>query len=464
MNGHCHLINLAFERSPCVNPQMCEHTLMVSATYAKSLNHKWTDSDRQGKQQRRRWHKCRRHAPISTSKTGPTHFPCSFRHFLISFQSPLHLSFTVIVRYRSQTYVELQMKFTTHFALHSLGTGLWACIPYARDCRWQTGRSLALLTFSKEFASEPTLVLHHMITSQGSKATISMLSLSHFIRQGNLLQFLFPPLIYMTKFSRFSGLTSCLRIGKKHTGAAWSHVTSLLKKMFNVAHVQHHQRHMCQCNECYIETWKHENVTPEWHTPQKKQDTEANMHSGITRKRNMRSTFCWFTESCNAQCLSQFAAPFIVVRAETSITGNFWKPSTKMEHIKMVKIIVIKVSNEHSDRDQQIHLPPLAMQVFVRTSCAWPQRYVHKHDIGMCEWAFRRFTCSAKRHWVKTPAGTSPTGSKVHPCPVDGFREQIYTLSLQRIGGLKLTYSSEKTDQTDIEIRVHHETQPFEKK
>ena len=135
-----------------------------------------------------------------------------------------------------------------------------------------------------------------------------------------------------------------------------------------------------------------------------------------------------------------------------------------MEHIKKVKIIVIKVANEHADRDQQIHLTPLAMQLYVRTSCAWPQRHVHKHDIGMCEWSFRRFTYGAKRHCVKTPAGTSPTGSKVHPYPVDGFREQLYTLSLQRIGGLKLTYSSEKTDQTDIEIRVHHETQPFEKK
>ena len=32
--------------------------------------------------------------------------------------------------------------------------------------------------------------------------------------QRNLLQFLFPPLTYMPKFSRFSGLTSCLRIHK----------------------------------------------------------------------------------------------------------------------------------------------------------------------------------------------------------------------------------------------------------
>ena len=160
------------------------------------------------------------------------------------------------------------MKFTTHFSVHSLGTGLWACIPYTGDCTWQTGRSLALVTFSKEFASSPTLVLHHMITSQGSKAWISMLSLSHFIRQGNLLQFLFPPLTKMPKFSRFSGLTSCLRI-RKHTGAAWSHVTSLLKKMFNFAHVQHHQD---TCVNATNATLKHENtknVTPEWRTPQK---------------------------------------------------------------------------------------------------------------------------------------------------------------------------------------------------
>ena len=85
---------------------------------------------------------------------------------------------------------------------------------------------------------------------------------------------------------------------------------------------------------------------------EKRQKTEAHVLSGITRKSNMRSTFYWFTESCNSQCLSHFAAPFIVVRAETAITGSCvvhtnWKPSTKMENIKMVKIIVKKVASEH---------------------------------------------------------------------------------------------------------------------
>ena len=46
INGHCHLVNLAFERSPFLNPQMREHTLMVSATYEKRKNHNRTDSDR----------------------------------------------------------------------------------------------------------------------------------------------------------------------------------------------------------------------------------------------------------------------------------------------------------------------------------------------------------------------------------------------------------------------------------
>ena len=54
----------------------------------------------------------------------------------------------------------------------------------------------------------------------------------------------------------------------------------------------------------------------------KEVDTEAGMLSGISRKRSVRSSPYWFTESCNSQCLSHFAAPFIVVRAETSIAES----------------------------------------------------------------------------------------------------------------------------------------------
>ena len=54
----------------------------------------------------------------------------------------------------------------------------------------------------------------------------------------------------------------------------------------------------------------------------KKTDTEAGMLSGISRKHSIRSNPYWFTEFCNSQCLSHFAAPFIVVRAETSVAES----------------------------------------------------------------------------------------------------------------------------------------------
>ena len=51
-------------------------------------------------------------------------------------------------------------------------------------------------------------------------------------------------------------------------------------------------------------------------------DTEAGMLLGISQKHNMRSSPCRFTEFCNSQCLSHFAAPFIVDRTETSIAES----------------------------------------------------------------------------------------------------------------------------------------------
>ena len=51
-------------------------------------------------------------------------------------------------------------------------------------------------------------------------------------------------------------------------------------------------------------------------------DAEAGMLSGVSRKRSIRSSPCWFTEFCNSQCLSHFAAPFIVDRAETSVAES----------------------------------------------------------------------------------------------------------------------------------------------
>ena len=58
-------------------------------------------------------------------------------------------------------------------------------------------------------------------------------------------------------------------------------------------------------------------------------DTEAGMLSGVSRKRSIRSNPCWFTEFCKSQCLSHFAAPFIVVRAETSVAESCKEALTK---------------------------------------------------------------------------------------------------------------------------------------
>ena len=40
----------------------------------------------------------------------------------LSFGSPLHLAFMILVRYQSRTHIELEMKFTIHFTLHPQGT------------------------------------------------------------------------------------------------------------------------------------------------------------------------------------------------------------------------------------------------------------------------------------------------------------------------------------------------------
>ena len=78
----------------------------------------------------------------------------------------------------------------------------------------------------------------------------------------------FPPLTYMLKFSRFSGLTSCLWI-KRH-----SHSGGLVTR--NISSEEDAQRcacqarptHMHQCNQCYIEAWKHRSEQPKRHAPQ----------------------------------------------------------------------------------------------------------------------------------------------------------------------------------------------------
>ena len=51
-------------------------------------------------------------------------------------------------------------------------------------------------------------------------------------------------------------------------------------------------------------------------------DTEAGVLPGVTRQHNMRSNLYWFSEFCNSQWISHFAAPFIVIWTETSVAES----------------------------------------------------------------------------------------------------------------------------------------------
>lgn len=49
---------------------------------------------------------------------------------------------------------------------------------------------------------------------------------------------------------------------------------------------------------------------------------EANLLARISQKHRIHSKTYWFTETCNSQCLLHFAAPFMVIWAETSVAEN----------------------------------------------------------------------------------------------------------------------------------------------
>ena len=51
-------------------------------------------------------------------------------------------------------------------------------------------------------------------------------------------------------------------------------------------------------------------------------DSEEGMLTGISWMRRMRSKIYWFSEFCNSQCLSHFAASFIVIQAKTSVAES----------------------------------------------------------------------------------------------------------------------------------------------
>ncbi len=188
-----HFNNLAFERNPFVNPQMREHTLIVNATYARKFNSQvnWFLQTRQATTQTLTWMP----APCAnlTKQNWSNSLPFQqFQALLTLFSKSfafLHgtcsLSGSNIYEAWDEVYHPLCAPLPRNVTLrvHTVRAGLQ-----------MTDRTLtSLVTFSKGFAFAPALALHHVITGQGWKAWISMLSLSQFIRHywGNTILFLF---------------------------------------------------------------------------------------------------------------------------------------------------------------------------------------------------------------------------------------------------------------------------------
>ena len=137
----------------------------------------------------------------------------------------------------------------------------------------------------------------------------------------------------MLKFSGFASLTSCLKcmvikimtaspkmpehsqLQSTETLLDWPAYKSLsITSLRNVA--------TCACQLLRLRRSQQLIVWEEAGAEMIHNDTEASMLLGISQKHNMCSSPCRLTEFCNSQCLSHFAAPFIVARTETSIAKS----------------------------------------------------------------------------------------------------------------------------------------------
>ncbi len=129
-----------------------------------------------------------------------------------------------------------------------------------------------------------------------------------------------PPLTYVLQFSWFAVLTSCpedmpqaLHVKASSRDAA-TELLRLIGKLhitrspydFKVSELYYHHNTQIDTGE----TCTGGRSSPE---EEKGADTEAGMLSGISPRRSVRQRPYCFTECCNSQCLSHFAASFIVI-------------------------------------------------------------------------------------------------------------------------------------------------------
>ena len=160
----------------------------------------------------------------------------------------------------------------------------------------------------------------------------------------------YPPLTYMLKFSGFADLTSCQYNGaqprKPRTGIEATNSQATGTKWCSVSRKPRRQRalHASRAAESTL-VRKHGQPTNRAPRPAAEKPVSS-MRTKLTLKQacfqgypehSIRSNPCWFTEFCKSQCLSHFAAPFIVVRAETSVAEScvqckeWTKPPRKYE-------------------------------------------------------------------------------------------------------------------------------------
>ena len=147
----------------------------------------------------------------------------------------------------------------------------------------------------------------------------------------------------MLKFSGFVGLTSCLGRWVLQTRPPRSTKPRCSKMMTRWAATETKTHECVQCICCASQAQEQAHCVCQGHTKKvildtqrhtetqaaelpnmslaiKGEDSEADRPSGMSRKHRIHSRFYWFTEFCNSQCLSHFAAPFISVQAKTFIT------------------------------------------------------------------------------------------------------------------------------------------------
>ena len=226
----------------------------------------------------------------------------------------------------------------------------------------------------------------------------------------------------MLKFSRFAGLTSCLGEVATTSTLHTLNQQSPTIKLIPFRCWQHLGKSLC--SEYIKNKWMTTQATLDAQTRSENKlgkqlqkplsqnclDTEADLLSGISRKRSVRSSSCWFTECCNSQCLSHFAAPFIGVRAETSIAEgcSLQRYETMTAHVSLKSNSVYQIGDNVVTRTDQVLAPSTrqpppsfsledhdASRCDTSTAPREPHAVVRSSEfqgIITCEWSFRRFT------------------------------------------------------------------------